>query len=220
MKLYYFPVSPNSLRVTSTAYHLGIDLELEFIDIVAGKQLNNPEFEKLNPNHRIPTLVDGDFTLWECGAIMLYLAEKHPSPALIPAEPRERMRMHQWMYWSATSLWPAAWTLLWENFGKGPMKQSGGPDPVALAKGQQDFHRYAKVLDHHLAGREYVLEGPTLVDHHLVAALVHAKLAKLPLEGYPQIRRWSENLFAKDYWRRAFKDMELLPTELAGGKRT
>jgi len=61
MKLYHFPPSPNSRRVLAVAYHLGMELELENVSLPKGEQME-PDFIKLNPNHKIPTLVDDDFS--------------------------------------------------------------------------------------------------------------------------------------------------------------
>lgn len=75
MKLYYFPRSPNTRKVWATAIALGIDLELELVDLLAGQQ-RNPAYLKLNPNGLTPTLQDGDFVLWESNAMMQYVASK------------------------------------------------------------------------------------------------------------------------------------------------
>jgi len=78
MKLYGFPPSPNTWKVRAVAAHLGIPLELEFVDLTKG-QHRTPEYLALNPTGRTPTLVDGDFRLWESNAIMQYLASQKPN---------------------------------------------------------------------------------------------------------------------------------------------
>ncbi|KJV04997.1 glutathione S-transferase family protein, partial [Methylocucumis oryzae] len=75
MKLYHFPISPNSRRVVAVIHHLGLECELIALDLSKGEHLT-PEFISLNPNHMIPTLVDGDTVLWESNAIMQYLCAK------------------------------------------------------------------------------------------------------------------------------------------------
>jgi len=62
MKIYHFPYSPNSRRVLAVAFHLGLDPELIKVDLGKGDQMH-AEFLKLNPNHTIPVLVEGDFVL-------------------------------------------------------------------------------------------------------------------------------------------------------------
>jgi glutathione S-transferase len=75
MRLYYHPLSSNSRRVLLTAYHLGLNLELVSVDLSRGEH-KTPEYLRLNPNGKIPILVEGGFHLWESHAIMQYLADK------------------------------------------------------------------------------------------------------------------------------------------------
>ena len=77
MRLYYHPRSTCSRRVLITADHLGCPLELVPVDLFQGAQ-HAPEFASLNPNHKVPVLVDGSFVLWESYAIMQYLADMTP----------------------------------------------------------------------------------------------------------------------------------------------
>ena len=79
MKLYgRFPPSPNTWKVRAVAAHLGIPLEIEFVDLTKGAS-RTPEYLALNPTGRTPTLVDGDFVLWKSKAIMQYLASQKPT---------------------------------------------------------------------------------------------------------------------------------------------
>src|ERR1700680_4490239 len=73
MKLYGFPPSPNTWKVRAVAAQLGLPLDLEFVDLTKPRA---PAYLALNPAGRTPTLVDGDFTLWESNAIMQYLASR------------------------------------------------------------------------------------------------------------------------------------------------
>ena len=75
MKLYGFPLSPNTWKVRALAAYLGVPLELEFVDLTKGDQ-RTPAYLALNPTGRTPTLVDGDVTLWESNAILQYIAGK------------------------------------------------------------------------------------------------------------------------------------------------
>ena len=106
MQLYVFPPSPNSLRCQVVANQLGIELELIPLDLAGGAQTSD-EFIALNPNHKIPTLVDGDFVLWESTAIMIYLCHKNPGSGLIPEDIRERSQAVQWMSWNTAHWGPA-----------------------------------------------------------------------------------------------------------------
>jgi len=78
MKLYGFSPSPNTWKVRAVAAHLGIPLEFEFVDLTKGGS-HTPDYLALNPTGRTPTLVGGDFKLWESTAIMQYIASRKPN---------------------------------------------------------------------------------------------------------------------------------------------
>ncbi len=98
MKLYGFPPSPNTWKVRAVAAHLGIPLELEFVDLTKGGS-RTPAFLAINPAGRTPALVDGDFKLGESTAIMQYLASQKPN-SLWPNDARTRADIMRWQSWS------------------------------------------------------------------------------------------------------------------------
>jgi glutathione S-transferase len=206
MKLYTFPASPNSLRVTAVAYQAGIPLEIVPVDLPKGEHMS-PDFIRLNPNHKIPTLVDGDFVLWESGAIMHYLAELKPRSKLVPKDRHQRMHLHQWMYWNGTNFQPAAQILIFERFVKG-LLNLGAPDPNEVRKGEEGFHRYAQVLNDHLRGRNFLVgDVATLADHMVASTFVHREAAGYPMGNYAEIQRWIGQMYASKAWKKALKDI-------------
>ena len=202
MQLYVFPPSPNSLCCQAVANHCGIELEIIPVDLPSGGHMQ-PEFIKLNPNHKIPTLVDGDFSLWESSAIMLYLAGQGGTKGLIPADEKLQAQMSQWLFWKTAHFGPACGVYTFENLVK-PMLGMGEPDPAAIEKGAEDFHRFFTVLNDHLAGKNYVLgESLSLADFSLVTWLVHAEAAAFPMQDYAEIKRWSAEQLATESWTTA-----------------
>jgi glutathione S-transferase len=202
MQLYIFPPSPNSLCCQAVANQAGIELELVPVDLPGGGHMD-PEFVSLNPNHKIPTLVDGDFSLWESCAIMLYLAQQAPDSNQIPDDPRQRAQMAQWMFWKNAHFGPACGTFLFENIVK-KIFDMGEPDPAQLEKGSEEFHRYASVLNDHLQGRDYMVgDSVTLADHALATWMVHAEAAGYPKENYAELARWSQGILGSAAWKKA-----------------
>ncbi|MCP5143978.1 MAG: glutathione S-transferase family protein [Gammaproteobacteria bacterium] len=205
MQLYTFPQSHNSLRVTATAYGAGIALEPRFVDLAKAEQ-HKPEFLKLNPNHKVPTLVDGDFVLWESPAIMLYLAERNPAAGLVPRDLHQRMHMHQWIAWDTMQFTPAEHVYIYEYRVKSKLRL-GEPDSVRLEAAAKNYHEYAAVLDGHLKGRTWLVGNTcTLADFHVVAPMIHAASCHFPLTGYREIRRWSDHVFQTQAWQQAYTD--------------
>ena len=206
MQLYVFPPSPNSLRCQAVANQLGIELELISVDLAGGAQMN-ADFVALNPNHKIPTLVDGDFVLWESGAIMLYLARMKPGNDLAPEDLQARASMAQWLFWNASHWGPTCGIFTFENLVK-KILNIGEPDPAELQRGRQEFARFGTVLNDHLKGRDTLVgNSTTLADHAVVSWLVHADGAGLPLDDYAEITRWSGNILGSPAWQEALATM-------------
>jgi glutathione S-transferase len=97
MKLYGFPISPNTWKVRAVAAHIGIVIDNQLVDLSRGEQ-RTPDYLALNPTGRTPTLVDGEFVLWESNAIMQYFASGKPN-ALWPDDARTRADIARWQSW-------------------------------------------------------------------------------------------------------------------------
>ena len=202
MQLYVFPPSPNSLRCQAVANQLGIELELVPVDLPGGAHMKD-EFIALNPNHKIPTLVDDDFVLWESSAIMVYLAHQRPGTDLIPEDVKERARTVQWTFWNTAHWGPTCGIFTFENLVK-KMLGMGEPDPAELEKGNEGFTRFGAVLNDHLKGRDTLVgSSVTLADHAIASWLVHAEGAGLPLDGYDEITRWCGHVLGSEAWQQA-----------------
>lgn len=200
MKLYVHPMSSNARRTQMTAIFLGLPIETVFIDLQKGAQ-RNPEYLALNPNGRVPTLVDGDFVLWESIAIMQYLAAKTPGQTLYPSEPRAKAIVDQWLSWTANHWSPSAAQLNFEHFLKG-MFGMGEPNAYAVERAAGLFKDYAKTLDAQLGKSRFVTgETMTLADIAIAAPLMYAQMAKLPLEGLGNIARWFDEMKATEAWK-------------------
>jgi glutathione S-transferase len=200
MKLYGFPPSPNTWKVRAVAAHLGLPLELQLVDLTKGAQ-RNPDYLALNPTGRAPTLVDGDFVLWESTAIMHYLANQKPN-ALWPNDPRSRADILRWECWQLAH-WgaQACQPLIFQNLVK-KILNVGAPDPAAVAAGNECFNREARVLDEHLAKHPYLVGNAlTLADFAVAAPLFYTKEAELPVAPYAHLRDWFTRVSALPAWR-------------------
>lgn len=200
MKLYGFPLSPNTWKVRAVAAHLGLAVEDVLVDLAKGEQ-RLPAYLALNPSGRTPTLVDGDFVLWESTAIMHYLASQTPN-ALWPSAVRVQADILHWESWHLQHFSGSACTpLVFERFVKSFFNM-GPPDAAVVAKATEGFHREAAVLERHLASRSYLVgDGPTLADFTIAASLVYAAQAEFPVADYPHLRAWSARILSLPAWR-------------------
>jgi glutathione S-transferase len=201
MKLHTFPPSPNSRKVIALAEHLGIPLEIVPIDLLKGEQ-RDPKFLAINPNGMIPTLVDGDFVLWESNAIMQYVADKKPGNTLWPADARSRADIARWLFWEQGHWMQACMILLWENLVKG-FFNLGGPDPAMVTVGEEKFAKFAAVLESRLATNDHLAcDRLTLADFAVAPYLGYAEVARLPIGRYAAINRWLARLESIPAWHR------------------
>lgn len=200
MRLYGFPPSPNTWKVRAVAAHIGLPLELEFVDLSKGQQ-QTPEYLALNPTGRAPVLVDGDFILWESNAIMQYLADRTPN-RLWPNDARDRADIMRWQSWQLAH---------WDKEGCEPLiierlvkkfLNLGPPEMAVVAKGMESFNREARVLDAHLAKQSYLVGTEvTLADFSVAAPLFYTKEAELPVAPYQHLRDWFARVSALPAWR-------------------
>jgi glutathione S-transferase len=199
MKLYGFAASPNTWKVRALASYLKVLLEFEFIDLTNGAQYA-PGYLALNPTGRTPTLVDGDFTLWESNAIMQYIAGKSAT-TLWPNDTRARADITRWQCWELAH-WgaQACGPLTFENLVK-KFVNLGAPDAAAVAKATEAFNKEAKMLDAHLAKHKYLAgDTLTLADFTVAAPLFHAQGAGMPVGPYANVRSWFERVSALPCW--------------------
>ncbi|NGY03798.1 glutathione S-transferase family protein [Solimonas terrae] len=186
IQLYTAP-TPNGWKVSVMLEELGLPYEARLVNLLANEQ-KQPEFLKLNPNGRIPVIVDpggpnGALVLFESGAILLYLAEK--TGRLLPKDPAARLLAIQW--------------LMFQMGGVGPMMGQANvffrylPEkiPTAIARYQNECRRLFEVLDTRLAEAEW-LAG----DEYSIADIANwcwvrtYKWSGVAVEGLPNLRRW------------------------------
>jgi glutathione S-transferase len=201
LKLYAFPPSPRSFKVLWAAHHLGIEYELQLVDLTKGAQ-RAPEYVALNPNARAPVLEDDGFVLWESNAIVEYLASLKPESGILPQATRARLGVVKWMYWESAHWDPACAVFVFERIVK-PVFGMGDTDARELQRGSQLIERAAKVLDAELQNHRYIVgERFTAADLCVGADLCASEAAQYPLEGYRGIRRWSEEIRALPSWQK------------------
>jgi glutathione S-transferase len=182
--------SPPVRKVRAVALQLGLRLDEIEVDHAA-RAHQAPAYLALNPNAKFPTLVDGDFVLWESNAICQYLAAQRPAAGLLPADERGRADVHRWQSWELSHLTPAGAKLI---------ALSKRPDATAQAAAVADFRRWAAVLESHLGGRAFLVgERLTVADFSVAAILMYREV--MPLDGLPELGRWFGSVAEQPGWR-------------------
>ena len=203
MLLYNANLSPNALRVRAVAHELGITLEIVEVDLRKGEN-RSEAFLALNPNAKVPVLVDDDFVLWESRAINAYLASQKSEQGLYPEDPKKRALVDQWSYWQATHLGPAMQRVAFERLLKSKFGM-GEPDEKALEGPLKDIAQFLAVLDENLSDKDWVAGELSIADFAVASTFVYRQGSNISLESAPHVSRWIDRLEARSSWQAAIK---------------
>lgn len=196
MKLYQFHLSPNCQKVVALAREIGLPLETVDLEVFKGAT-KTPEFLAKNPNGKIPVLEDDGVFLWESNAILGYLAAKADRTDLAPTTPRERADVDRWLNWQAAHFSQAVGKVAFERVVK-KLAGWGPPDEAIIARGIEEFARYAKVLDESLAGKEFLCGRLTIADFSVALYAANTASCGLDFEPYPNARVWLGRMLARE----------------------
>lgn len=200
--LHYW-TTPNGHKVTICLEEMGLPYNIVPVDISKDEQFA-PAFLAIAPNNKIPAIVDhapidsgGPVSLFESGAILTYLGNK--TGQFLPAHPRGRATVSQWLFWQVGGLGAMAGQL---HFFQSLVPQHS---PFAIDRFNKEVNRIFSVLDKQLANHAYIA-GPeyTIADMATFTWAATYDLLKLRIERYPHARRWMETIAARPAVRRAY----------------
>lgn len=201
MQLYHDPRSVNCRKVLAGFDLLGIQYESIEIDYFA-QDHKKPAYLQINPNGEIPTLVDGEYTLWESNAILTYAADSSGPSSAYPQDPKIRADIYRWCLWESSKWYPGCYVYLVENVIK-PLTGSE-PDHDALEAHAPRFHHLAEILEARLHGDPWLCgKNVTLADIAVAAPMHLHRHQKLPLQDYSSLRRWMDRIEALSCWKRS-----------------
>jgi GST-like protein len=187
--LHFWP-TPNGYKVLLFLEESGLEHRIVPVNIGRGEQFR-PEFLRISPNNRMPAIVDHapadaaePISVFESGAILLYLAEK--TGRFIPAAPRERLQVLEWLFWQVGGLGPM--------LGQNHHFNHYAPDriPYAIERYQGETQRLYAVLNKRLEAREFVAGAYSIADMACYPWIVPWKRQNVVLDDFPNVRRWFE----------------------------
>jgi GST-like protein len=187
----YFWMTPNGYKVTIALEELGMPYNVIPINIGKGDQFK-PEFLKVSPNNKIPAIVDHDgpggkpISLFESGAILIYLAEK--SGKLMPQEPRGRYNVLEWLMFQMASVGPM--------LGQAHHFRRYAPEQIqyAIDRYTNEAKRIYNVIDKRLAEVPYLAGDYSIADIATYPWLRPHKWQGQELENFPHLKRWYDEL--------------------------
>ena len=180
----YTATTPNGRKVSIALEELGLAYNVHALNLKAAEQ-KTPSFLAINPNGRIPAIVDraeDDFAVFESGAILIYLAEK--ARALLPSDAQARSRVLQW--------------LMWQMSGLGPMQGQANvffrywaePIPTVIARYQNEVTRLFGVMDGQLEKSEWLTDAYSIADIACYPWIAQHDWSGVPLEPFEHLARW------------------------------
>lgn len=154
--------------------------------LVDNATCKDPEYVRLNPNARVPTIDDDGFVLWESAAINLYLAEKYKSP-LWPADIQGKGRMYQWAFFIANDVEPHMVTVMQNRIVFPPEKRN----PKLAEEADAKLPPRLKVLDDHLSRNRYFgIDRWDMADFMVASVCFSFAAMKYDLSRYPHFEKW------------------------------
>jgi GST-like protein len=210
IELYYW-TTPNGHKITIFLEEVGLPYRIIPVNIGAGDQFK-PEFLKIAPNNRIPAIVDLEPTtggepisIFESGAILLYLAEK--TGKFIPQDVRGRAEVLQWLFWQMGGLGPMA--------GQNHHFSHYAPEKIeyAINRYVKETGRLYAVLDKRLADREFVAGDYSIADMAIYPWIVPYERQSQNLADFPHLQRWFTAIQARPATIRAYEKAEALKNQ-------
>ena len=191
IELYTWP-TPNGHKAAIMLEETGLDYRVHPVDIANGEQFA-ADYETINPNGKIPTIVDqdgpggGPFTVFESGAILIYLAEK--TGHFLSGDPRRRSQALQWLMFQVGGIGPM--------FGQAQHFRRFAPQPLpyAIERYSTEAARLYRVLDKRLAASEFLAESEySIADIASYPWVSRHEWQGVSLADYPNVRRWVETV--------------------------
>jgi len=195
LKLYTFYLSTNGRKVHMALEEAKAAYEISPVNLMKGEQ-KSPEYLKLNPNGKVPTIVDDGLVMWESIAILLYLAEKFPAANLLPAAAAERARAFQWLVWQPTTFGAPASAL----FRQMRFTPEDKRDQKVIDQARSEVTKNAEILADGLQGRDYLAGTFSVADMALMPYLHVLAELKLALPG--AVDAYHKRLAARPSWQK------------------
>jgi glutathione S-transferase len=202
--LYTTPLSANGRKVLAVSHQLGLTPDVKLINVYRGEG-RATDYLAVNPQGKVPTLVDGDLMLWESNAILIYLAEAYGDSKLWSREPKRRADLHRWLFWESAH-WQPTLTEVLRPVVAERLGLAGNAAPAQAEWSHPGFQNLAGLLDVQLMDRPFIGgEELTVADFSVAGMMTYARAARFPFATYPGIAKWYTRMEALPAWR-ATKD--------------
>jgi glutathione S-transferase len=198
--LYTTPLSANGRKTLAVCLRLGLDPKVMLINVYKGEG-RAADYLTVNPQGKVPSLVDGSLMLWESNAIMQYLAEAYGDYQLWSKDPKRRADLSRWLFWESSHWQPTLTEVMRpvvaQKLGLAPAS------PKARANwSDPQFQNVAGLLDVQLSDRPFIGGAElTIADFALAGMMTYARACEFPFDVYPNIAKWYARIEALPAWQ-------------------
>lgn len=197
--------TPNGRKISIALEELGLPYEVKIVDLSKGEQFNKA-FLSISPNNKIPAIVDTEgpdgqrVTVFESGAILLYLAEK--AGKFLPRDPAARVKVYEWLMWQVGGFGPAPGQMHhFLQLAEGEARDYG------VERFGVETQRLYRVLNDQLAGRDYVATSgePSIADFAILGWAWRHERHHIELASFPHVEAWYQLMMARPGVRKGFE---------------
>ena len=198
MKLYYARNS-RAVRVAWLFEELGLSYQIQKFDLGA-QEMRSPEYKKLHPMGRVPTLEDGSITIFESGAIIQYILEKNKNHKLIPSSDDEEYANYlQWFHYAEGMIMPPMNIIVVETILLPPERRN----ETNVKRATKLLGQMLSAVDHHLVGRDYLAREFSAADLMTGHAVVMASKLGADISDKPTLQTYIERLTDRPAFKKA-----------------
>jgi glutathione S-transferase len=200
-KLYTHHHSANGRKVLAIVSCLKLQPEIIPINVYAGEG-QEPDYLKINPFGKIPTLVDGEFILWESNAILQYIAEKYGNYQLSSRDVQIRAEIIQWFCWEQSHWQTSISTVLAPVVGH-KLVPALVPKPKEAPNWKHpEFNRWVNFLNIYLGKKKFLVNNQfSTADISVAGMVTYFRFAEFPFQEFPAFRDWYEHIESLDAWK-------------------
>lgn len=196
--IFYFAPMSTATLTQIVIEELGVPCDRKQLDLKAG-DAKKPEFVKINPNAKVPTIVHDGVAIWESAAITMYLGETFGvDKGLYPAPGPRRGEAMKWITWTNVSLGEA----VYRRGHNGEWAAPEDKNPRALETANRDIAQLLGILDQALAGKQFLLGEFTLADAHVNSFCDWLRHSKVDFAAFANVNAWATRCAARPAYQR------------------
>jgi glutathione S-transferase len=194
MKLYSHPLSLNCYKVRLLLSFLGQEYDYENVDLVNDHHKSD-EFLSLHPLGQVPVLVDGDFSIWDSQAILVYLARKFENETWLPLTPETSAQITSWLSFAAKELAIGLAAARVHHLLGGQGINFVTRLDIDIDRATAQAEKSLEVLNHYLSSHQWLAgDAPTIADIACFPAIEFAHEGKVSVSAYPQVQAWVDRV--------------------------